>query len=333
MRWLDFRALRDLLLLVGKHADGLRANELTQLANDEGVLLRRDGRSYANSMHYHHRRTLERLDLLNKRNRHFVLNRDNPGIATLTVDSRFRKQLTPVEKIAFANAVIRNKDCHDVFLAHFLPAREPVYDVAGFIEHGQRVQVAVKSGKRDRSEPDNTSGSSSVGTDPKSVAIRCADGTDWSTAYGADAIQAIHFGLKSWCADQLGFMDIAYRADGTYVAYPKHIDAQLTDHELAAAMFNDLDFKENWATIRVPDCTLNTGAKYRVSIEQTKNVLMEWLTDHPELVAGVASRVGFITAGLTERQATLALKSYLRSNSGAYLSHVRVHQMLKHYMR
>ena len=41
MRWLDFRALRDLLLLVGGHPHGIRASELEKLATDERVLLRR----------------------------------------------------------------------------------------------------------------------------------------------------------------------------------------------------------------------------------------------------------------------------------------------------
>ena len=95
MRWLDFRALRDLILLLGAHPHGLRANELEKLATDERILLRRDGRPYARSMHYHHRRTLERLGLLTKRDRRFVVNHRNPEISTLTAQTRIGERLHP----------------------------------------------------------------------------------------------------------------------------------------------------------------------------------------------------------------------------------------------
>ena len=333
MRWLDFRALRDLLLLVGRYADGLRANELRQLANDEGVLLRRDGRPYANSMHYHHRRTLERFGLLQKSNRHLILNRDHPGATALTVDSRPHECLLPTEQTAFADAVIQNGDCYDVFLSHFLAGRKPACDVATFVELGQPIQVAVQSRTHQNAVPGCTFDSPVASDCSKSVAIRRVGDANWSVAYGADAIQAIHFGMRSWCTDQLGFMDIAYRADGTYFAYPKHIDTRLTSSELAAAMFADLDFIGEWATVRIPDCTLEAGIKHRVSIEQAKDVLRDWLTTHPDLVAGIPSRVGFITAGLAQRQHSLALKSYLRSKNGAYMSHIRVHHSLRQHIR
>ncbi len=331
MRWLDFRALRDLLLLVGGHPHGIRASELEKLATDERVLLRRDGRPYARSMHYHHRRTLERIGLLKKQDRCYVLNHGNLEVSALTVQTRLLEQLQPSEKEAFANAVLRNKDCHDVFLGNFLPARESVCDVTTFIEQAKPTEIVVHSGVK--REAGSSHGYDAGPAFTKRVAIRPVETTDWSVQDGDDAVQAIHFGLKSWCADQLRFLDTAYRADGTYIAYPKHIVTRLTDRELAVKMFADLDFDDDWATVRIPDYTLATGIKQRVSVEQAKGVLMDWLTGHPDLVAGVPTRLGFITAGLTDRQHALALKSYLRSHSGAYLSHIHIHRKLHQHVQ
>ena len=331
MRWLDLRALRDLLLLVDAHPDGLRANELERLATDERVLLRKDGRPYARSTHYHHRRTLERLDLLAKQNRRYVLNQENPQIGALTVHTNFRAHLQPSEKEAFSNAIVRDRDCHDVFLGNFLPEREQVRDISIFVEQAHPVHVVVQaSGERETAH-----GRESLASDVRSVyvAIRAAETTDWRVLEGTAAVQAIHFGLRSWCADQLGFMDIAYRADGTYTAYPKHIVTRLTDRELAARMFADLEFVDDWATIRVPDCALATGIAQRISMDQAKGVLMGWLRAHPDLVAGVPARVGFITAGLPDIQHDLALRRYLQSDSGAYLSHIRIHRMLRQHVQ
>lgn len=335
MRWLDFRALRDLLLLIGEHPLGLGASELEQLATDEGVLLRRDGRPYARSIHYHHRRTLERLGLIRKQGTRFSLSRQNPEIRALSAPTRIREPLQPAEKEAFANSVLRNRDCHQVFFAHFLPAREPVADVATFVERGNAIEVAVQSHIAPEDVARGGEGRHRGRSRSKRVAIRAAEAgaAGWTAFDGAEAVQAIHFGLRSWCADQLGFLDVAYRADGTYATYPKYIDTPLTDQDLAFRMFADLDFADDWATARIPDFALAAGIEHRVSIEEAKAVLSAWLTSHPDLVAGVPTRVGFVTEGLPESQHGLALKRYLKSSSGAYLSHIRIHRDLRQHVQ
>lgn len=333
MRWVNFRALRDLLLLVGDHPDGLRANELERLATDECVLRRRDGRPHARSTHYHHRRTLEKLGLLGKQGHNLVLNSRSPEIGVLTERARLRQRLQPSEKEAFANAILRDKDCHDSFFENFLLTPEPAGDVSTFVEQAHPIEMRVLS----EHEQEARLGLNLVHHDLRSgsrrVAIRTATGTDWHVLEGANAVQAIHFGLRSWCVDQLGFLDFVYRADGTFTMFPRHIVAQVTDRVLAAEMFSDLEFIDGWATIRIPDCALAVGVSHRVSVEQAKGVLADWLKSHPDLVAGLPTRLEFITAGLPDRQHALALKSYLRSDSGAYVSHVRIHEMLRQHVQ
>ena len=333
MRWLDFRALRDLILLLDARPYGLRANELEKLATGERVLLRRDGRPYARSMHYHHRRTLERLGLLAKREGRFVVNHQHPEIGALAAQTKIGERLLPSEKEAFANAVLRDGDCHDVFFGNFLPERAFVCDATTFVQRAHAVEIVVETGagrKADRVSGQQHRASPACS---RGVAIRPSEATDWRVLEGADAIQAVHYGLKSWCVDQLGFMDIAYGPSGIYTVYPKHIVPRLTDKELAMEMATALKFVDDWTTIRIPDCALETGIKQRVSVDQAKGILAHWLTDHPDLVAGVPTRVGFITAGLPDPQRAIALRSYLRSQSGAYLSHLRVHRMLRQHVQ
>ena len=328
MRWLDFRALRDLLLLIGQHPRSLRPSELENLATDERVLMRRDGKPFARSIHYHHQRTLERLGLLERQDRRFALNHGTPEVRALTAQTRLRKQLNPSEKEAFANVVLRNKDCHDVFFGNFLPARESACDVETFVERAHPVEIAVQSGiEREAAQGSGSGSPRQAGS--KRVVIRPAKTIGWQVLEGAEAVQAIHFGLRSWCVNQLGFLDILYRANGTYTAYPKHIVPRLSTQELAVEMIEALEFADDWATIRVPDFVWKTGVKHHIAVDQAKDVLMEWLRDHPDLVAGLPTRVGFITEGLPDRQHSLALKSYLRMEGGAYLSHLRIHRILR----
>ena len=332
MRWVDFRALRDLLSLVGAHPEGLRANALERLATAEGVLLRRDGQPYARSIHYHHRRTLERLGLLMKQGHRYVLNTRIAEVGVLTAGTQFREPLQAREKEAFANAVLRNEDCHDVFFSTFLSAQEPVRDVRMFVERAEPVEMVVGSVSRVPGEA-RSGGRPSVQALQKQVSMRPAGATEWRVLTRANAVQAVHFGLRGWSADQLGFMDVARAANGTYTLYPTHIVPPLNEQELGAKMLEAIDFDGDWATVRIPDCALATGIAQHVPIEQAKDVLKGWLTQHPSIVDGVPTRIGFITYGLADSQHALALKGYLRSNGGAYLSHLKIHRTLRQHVR
>ena len=318
MRWLDFRAMRDLLVVIGAHPHGLRANELERIATEERLLLRHDGRPYAPSIHYHHRRTLERLGLLRKQGHRFALNGQIPETTVFADQARLREPLDPPEKAAFANTALRNPDCYDVFFSSFLPSPVRAPNVATFVDHAQPVELVAHSRGGDRS---------------RRVAIRPVGTDEWRLLMGSNAVQAVHFGLRSWCVDQLGFMDATCSASGTYVIYPKHIVPRLSDQELALEMFDAIDFDGDWAMVRIPDCSLATGIAKRVSVDQAKGVLMDWLTGHPDLVAGIPTRVGFITEGLADRQHALLLKGYLRSKGGAYLSHLRIHRRLREHLQ
>ena len=242
MRWVDFRALRDLLLLVESRVGGLRAGELQKLATIEGVLLRRDGQPYKASTHYHHRRTLERLGLLVKRGRLLTLNSDLDSVRTLTSRKALGGPLQPCERDAFATSLLRNKDCHEVFFSAFLPSQVPVCDVRGFVETAAPVEMNVMNSGHVPTE--RRSGvSASVATDSPGVSLRPIGADNWRVLGGVNAVQAVHFGLKSWCANQLGFMDVAHSASGTYTLYPTHIVAPVSNQELGARMFDALSLK------------------------------------------------------------------------------------------
>ena len=147
MRWVNFRALRDLLLLVEANPHGLRAGELARIATEEGVLLSRSGQALGLTSHYHHRRTLERLGLLTKREQRLVINAQSPETDALTARTALGEELDAHEKEAFANAVLRNEDCHDVFFGSFLRSRSAVRSVAAFVECAQPIELRIQPGR------------------------------------------------------------------------------------------------------------------------------------------------------------------------------------------
>ena len=315
MRMLDFQAMRDLVLLVDEHPSGIRANQLEKRATAERVLLRHDGQPYTRSVHYRYRRTLERLGLLEKKDRQLVVNHRNPDTRALVSHGNYRQPLPASEKEALANAALRNEDCHNAFFKYFLPGG-PVDDVRGFVETARPVETTIRRGRCRSSGRSNQLVVRPAGT-PKRILVDPSE-------------RAAHSALSRWCADQLGFVEITYRADGTYTAYPKHVAPRLTDQELAAAMFAKLGFVGEWATIRIPDMVLSTGITHRVSVDEAKKILARWVVDHYDLVDGIPTRVGFITDGTPDSLHALALKSYLQpTGRGAHLSHLRTHRKLR----
>ena len=331
MRWVDFGALRDLLALAEEHPLGLRARDLTRLASEEHILERGGGEPLSATTHYHYRRTLERLQLLEKRGRLYFLNAALPEARTLTARRRLNEPLDSAEKVAFASVVLRNEDCQRVFFDGFLEPGVRAGSLDEFVERAQPLELSVRRVESIDEQGNGSPVRASADTAHSAIAVamRPQSATRWRVIQGTNAVQAIHFGLRPWCVDQMGFLDFAFAPNGVYTMYPVHIRPRVADDDLAIAMLNELHFDRCWATIRIVDCALATGIQHRVPIARSKAVFKSWLTDHPDLVAGIPTREGFVTHGVAERQQRLVLQGYLPDANGAYLSHLRIHEGLK----
>ncbi len=335
MRWVNFRALRDILLLVRANPHKLRAADLVRLTSEEKIMTGRNGKPLGASSHYHHRRTLERLGLLTKQGGRYALNNRSPEAMTLTSRSSLGSTLVSEEKEAFANVILRNEDCRNAFFDQFMQAGTETKDVLEFIERAQPIEMSVFQGHAGSNRPRLRATHETPASLPgqKHVAMRAFATKEWSVFSGTNAIQAIHFGLRAWSVDQLSFLDNIYRTGGLYCIYPKQIALPLTNDELASRMVDSLNFVNEWTTIRVGDFALRTGIEHRVSIEQTKDVLMSWMRVHPDVVAGIPTNERFIAGGLADGQRGLVLKGFLLEPGGAYVSHLRIHRSLHHRVR
>ena len=330
MRWVNFQALREILLLIEAAPAKLRPADLTRLATEEGILVDRNRRPLGPSSHYHHRRTLERLGLVIKRDGRYSLDYELPEANALTIDSAFGRELSVKEKEAFSNVVLRNQDCRDVFFKYFVQSEAIIEDLNQFIVLAQPIEMNVVQKRIDSSprSPQGALRSADESEYLRQVAIRPRDKPGWVALRGTNAVQAIHFGLKSWCVDQLGFLDNMYRADGIYTMYAKRLDLLLPTHELASRMLDLLGFEGEWTTVRVGDFALNVGIKQRVSVEQAKSILTSWMNNYPDVVAGIPTSERFVAGGLSKGQQGMVLKNFLLGRGGAYVSHLRIHHSL-----
>lgn len=332
MRWVNFRVLRDILLLVKANPGQLRATDLMRLASEQKILVGRNGQVLGPSTHYHHRRTLERIGLLVKSNHRYYLNVRSNEARILTTIQSLGRPLIDHEKEAFSNVVLRDQDCRDLFFQHFLKSDAEIKDINDFVERASPVEMRTVQGDpspRQNSAQRDLEGFESP-REQKRVALRTVGSKEWSMYSGINSVQAIHYGLRAWCVDQLSFLDGFFGANGVYTIYPKWISESMPSNELAQKMLGSLEFEREWTTVRVGDFALRMGIEHRASIEQTKGVLASWMNLYPDVVAGIATSERFIAGGLSDGQRGLVLKAFLSGRGGAYVSHLRIHQGIFH---
>ena len=331
MRWVNFQALREILLLVRAHPGTLRPADLMRLATEEKVLVGRDGQALGLSSHYHHRRTLERLGLMMKRDGRYLLNEQLPETETLTARVTFGRTLDDQEKEAFSNVVLRNDDCRSVFFEQFLQSMSDVDNVHEFGVLAKPIELNVIHTQHGRRHLKHRGPDSGLEVDVRqiNVVIRASGAPGWSTFSGTNAVQAIHFGLRAWCVDQLQFLDGIYRTGAAYTIYARRIRRPCTTSELAFRMLDLLGFDGDWATVRVGDFALDVGIRQHVSIEQVKDVLNSWMENYPDVVAGIPTNERFVAGGLASGLRKAVLKGFLRESQGAIVSHLRIHRSLR----
>ena len=251
-----------------------------------------------------------------------------PETSSLIERKEFGSSLTTSEKRAFANALLRNQDCSEAFFFHFVNSQSHIADLDDFFERAKAIKVRVRN-PRPRKKMNGhlpSRPSHREHQDVRYVAIVSTHDSVEHISTGTDAVQAIHFGLKASCVDQLGFLDDIYDSFLTYTVYPCDIKTPLTNTDLERRLLAQLTFSDYWATIRIGDFALDNGIRNRVPIDDIKTVLSHWLTDYPDVVTGIATSERFIAGGFTTAYRREVLKGFIATPGSPYVSHLRIHQ-------
>ncbi len=311
MRWVDFRKLRDLLFLVAEHDGRLRPKDLDRQGIAHGILVTKKGQPSGASNRYHHRRMLERLGLVFKCEGRYTVNRDVPESNILLQSDAGNQGLEPKKKAAFAELLLRNSDCFHVFFRHFLKDSTP-RSLSQFLQGAQPIRLSLHR------RPENHE--AYIEIEPSCNGHR-------ARFVGENALQAIHFGMRTWCVEQLSFMDELYRTGVGYTLFAKQIAGSMTDDELAARMLDQLEFEGDWATVRVGDFILATAIHLQIGIDRPRRVLEHWLNCHRGVTAGIATRERFILGPEASRLHAAVLRGFAHPNArGSYISHIQVHK-------
>jgi hypothetical protein len=311
MRWLDFRRLRDVFWVVAEHDCALRAKDLNELAVSEGILVSEKGIPFKPTPIYHYRRTLERLELTRLNRRRYCIARDDPNVDTILSNKRKSQTLSVEERKALSTLVLQNKDCFDAFLSAFIGHEARPANIDDFIRTAKPVSININTEAAKRME----------------IRLHNMERDFQLSSSGENAVQAILWGLKAWCVDQLQFLDEVFSTGIGYVIYPRDIEIP-PPSVVVERLVGLLDFKGEWAITRVEELILSAGTKWHIPAEAVREALRWFYERFPDYVAPISTSEQFVLSRVHPSQRKAVLNSYLRLPTGELVSHLRIHSRI-----
>ena len=314
MRWVDFSKLRDLLALIVAQPDGFTPTALDRVAISSGTFVLPSGEPFGPSNRYHHRRALEKLELVVRHDGRLISNLNAVECGPMLTNLKTKK-LDDDQRYVFGNRVVRNADCYETFWKTFMPSKRPC-SLQEFTNSGVPIVLKLtKSGRRPQCE--------------YRLSLRSQEDIDLTEVHqGYKAIQAIHFGMRAWGVHQLKFLDEMYRVGEGYRIFPVEIRPEVEVATIKNALIESLEFSGDWASPRVGDLLFSVASRLRVPLKRVKCVLSEWLRVHAGLISPIAVSDRMILAGQSKQMRKLILKGFLALPSGEHVSHIQVHHEL-----
>lgn len=314
MRYVAFSKLRDLLVLIADSPGQLRPRELDRVAIQENIFVSQDCRAFGPSTCYHYRRAIEKLGMVGKPDGKYLPLLETKEMNRLNSNSGF-SELSVGVKYVFGNRIVTNSDCFEVFWGLFTGQNKPT-TLRQFVEMGSPISMNI--------DPSLT-----IGEAERTLYFRrVGDNKKSATRTGYNAIQAIHYGMRDWAVNQLGFLDNFYRGPEGYVLFPVKIEADPEDNVVARTLIEYLSFDGDWAKPHVTDLLFSVAAQLKIPMDSVRSVLLDWIKTYPEFIAPVPISERTILSGWDKGIHPFVLKGFLTLENGKHISHLSIHRGL-----
>jgi len=313
MRYVDFRRVRDLLLLIAENNGKLRAGTLEEIGVKRGILVKSDGTLFAHSPRYHYRKVIEHLGMATNVSGFYFIS-ENEKVKKLLSFIQFKEPLAEIEKKIIADIVINNPDCKKHFFDCFIKKRK--YNLTTFRNEANSIKVETK-GK-------------------KGVILQNLVDSSILRIDTPDLMHAVFWGIRLWSLE-LGITDeifIHYK-DGRII-YPVREKGSLPKAEIMSNMLSFIKFQsgEKWLTISMQDIIKQIALPLRVSIGEIKDTIIELKRRFSQHVDFIPSSSSFIDLKTPfTLQDRVLMKAYLQDKEGQFISHIKIHRDLYETLR
>ena len=315
MRWVDFATLRDLLALIIESPGKFTPSGLDRAATDSGSFLLASGKPRGPTSRYHHRRTLEKLDMVVKRDGRYAANLEQRDHDCFMVD-RLKGSLTIDQRRLFGDRVIQNEDCYRILWNAFTPSLRP-QSIQEFTKMGLPIALRLATTVDAQSKLE------------RGVVLRPLGKAHPAVPHwGYKSVQAIHFGMRTWGTSQLRFLDQLYRVGEGYVLLPVNVDHPDDPGSVSLAILESLEFVEEWASPKVSDILISVASRLKIPLSEIGTLLKSWTNRYPGYISPVPVSQRMILSDQPSQIHGAILKGFLILDSGEYASHLRVHASL-----
>lgn len=313
MRYVDFRRVRDLLLLIAENNGRLRAGTLEQNGIKEKILVKDKGTPLAHSPRYHYRKVIEHLGMAASIKGFYFVSEDERVKKLLSL-AQFKEPLTEIEKETIAEMVIDNPDCKKYFFNCFIEKQR--YNLSTFREKANWLKVETR-GKE---------------------GVVLLNPIDHPLFYinTSELMHAVFWGVRLWSLE-LGITDeiFIHYNDGRII-YPIRKKDSLIKDEIISHLMSFVKFqpKGKWATLSMQDIVKEVALSLRISVEEIKGAVIELKRQFPQYIDFVPSSSSFIDLKTPfALQDKVLMKAYLEDKEGRFISHIKIHKDLYRILR
>ncbi|WP_456413156.1 hypothetical protein [Thiolapillus sp.] len=311
----SFVALRELLVYIAQHPEGVRPKEMETWAREKAQLRTRSGKVISKTTVYHYRNTLRHLGILAVVNGRYQVAREKPFVQDLL--GAFQPgapALTLREKESFAQFVVQNRDCRHYFFDLFMPSATTDYKLNTFLVEAQPVVWRrLESGGNRFEELYN------IQQTNKRRRIS-----------SEDERQALLYGVRYWARNELGFIEEIFIEGTGGLMFPVYTGGRIPDPHILKALLSSISPDEEWTYFSLRKTATEWGPKFRVSLNRLYGTLRWVYQQAPQYVVFIPTSESFATITASSPQTeTYQLRGYFQDMNGRYISHMRVHRKLK----
>jgi hypothetical protein len=307
----SFAGLRNLVAVLKEHPQGLRPMELNRVVYERKLLRTKRGKMPSLTTLYHCRRALVKLGIVKRQGKNLVIANDDPLAAKLADSLSDGPSLSPKERPIFAEVVLRNGECRQNFFDFFMPDKG-LYDRAEFVSTGVPVIWRASPGGKRQGAVFLNMGRETI-----------HEITTWVE------VQAILYGLRYWARDELFLIDELFREDIGNLMFPIQEPGTISGEVIKQAVLSEISPEREWTLLSVRDLIYKWAVGLRVPIKQVFDVIIQLYRKNPGHVALIATPRSLATlTTVSSFREDFELRSYLRDESGRYVSHVRFHRQL-----
>lgn len=331
MRFVDFENIRKLLHLINENNGQLRAGELERLGIRKGILIKKgSGEPMTHTPRYHYRKVMENLGLVEVRQKRYYVSENKRTQDFLEITGPNSLMSCSAKEI-LGEIIVANEDCRSFFFDLFI--EENSYDLETLRKRGNPITAETKSMRRISNEKwkelesDGAPVSGKKRTGP--IVLRNHVGREVRLRT-QDEIQAVYWGVRLW-ALRLGITDeMMYDFIEGRIIYPvnMYFSQKILIEEINRLIKMNKRNTE-WTLIHIPDFIKEIASKYRFSIDEIKDFLVDMKMSYPSSVMFVPSSTVFIDIKTPYERQDPAIRSlYLYRNGKGYISHMRIRKRI-----